>query len=153
MPAPAPLTYAPCRACGAVNRIRVDASDTRTPICSECREPLPVVGAIIDVPGPYLQKLANSSPLPVVVDAWASWCGPCMSFAPVFEAIANAMVGRMVFAKLNTEQHTQTAAQLGIRGIPTLIAFKDGRELGRTSGALSPAAFRQWLERTAGVPT
>ncbi len=150
---PAPLTYAPCRDCGAVNRVRVDASRVRTPVCSRCREPLPVVGAVVAAPGQYLQKLAISSPLPVIVDAWASWCGPCMSFAPVFEAAANAMVGRMVFAKLNTEQHSHTAAQLGIRGIPTLIAFKDGRELGRTSGALSSAAFRQWLETTVGDPT
>lgn len=145
------FTYAPCRACGAVNRVRLDSVEHRKAICSRCREGLPVHGSVVDVPGPHLQKLARASSLPVVVDAWAAWCGPCRAFAPVFEATAKDLAGRAVFAKLNTEEHAQTAAQLGIRGIPTLVAFKDGVEIGRVSGAMPPAAFRKWLKDVAGL--
>jgi thioredoxin 2 len=148
----APFTYAPCRACGTVNRVRLDASDRRRAVCSRCREGLPVHGPVVDVAGPHLQKLASASTLPVVVDAWAAWCGPCQAFAPVFEATAQALAGQAVFAKLDTEENAQAAAQLGIRGIPTLVAFRDGREIGRVSGALPAPAFRKWLKDVASVP-
>lgn len=145
------LTYAPCSSCGAINRVRLQEADGKTPVCSKCHKALPVHGAVVDVPGNHLQRLTGASHLPVIVDCWASWCGPCVAFAPVFEKTAEQMAGRAVFAKLDTQRYANEAGALGIRGIPTLIAYKDGREFTRLSGAMPAAEFKRWLQETVGI--
>jgi thioredoxin 2 len=137
------LSYAACANCGAVNRY--DPARRDGAVCGKCKKPLPVSGAVAEVDESGLRKLASTSPLPVVTDFWAPWCGPCLGFAPVFAATALRHVGRIVFVKLDTQKHPGAGQAFGIRGIPTLIAFHDGRELARQSGAMPGAQLEQWL--------
>jgi thioredoxin 2 len=134
-----------CPACAAVNRVPAARLGDR-PVCGKCRKPLaggePVTGSDANF-GRFIER----SDLPVVVDFWAPWCGPCVQFAPVFSAAAGDMATRAVFLKLDTESNPQTAARFQIRSIPTLMVFHRGRELGRLAGALPPQQFRQWLDQ------
>ncbi len=83
----------------------------------------------------------------VVVDFWAPWCGPCRMIAPAIEELAKEMRGKVVFAKLNTDENQQTAIKYRIMSIPTLMLFKDGKLVDRTVGALPPDMLKDWIER------
>jgi thioredoxin 2 len=127
-----------------LNRLPIE--EQREPVCGQCKSPLPFHDGITEADDRTLPKLIEASPLPVVVDAWASWCGPCRVFAPTFQRVARAMADRFAFAKLDTEKVQAMSGRLGVRSIPTLIVFKNGRELTRISGAMPEPQFRQWLE-------
>lgn len=141
-------TFAACEKCGRTNKVAVDAA--KTPVCGACQAALPVQGAMITGSDHSLPKLIAKSPLPVVVDVWASWCGPCRAFAPTFEDASRDFAGRFVFVKLNSEQNTRLPNQWGVRGIPTLIVFRNGRELTRVAGAMPADDFAAWLRGLAG---
>ncbi|WP_417615846.1 thioredoxin TrxC [Oceanisphaera sp.] len=133
-----------CPACAAKNRVPSSRLQ-QAPLCGKCKvELLPAEPLTMD--GPRLDRLLANETLPLVVDFWAPWCGPCLQMAPVFNAAAGEMKGQLRLAKLDTEAHQAAAARFGIRSIPTLIAFVQGKEVARQSGALSAGQLRQWLQ-------
>ena len=138
-------TYAICDSCKKINRVSLN--ENKTPICGSCKSELPIHGAVVEGSDSNLQSLIQKSPVPVVVDVWAPWCGPCISFAPTFEELSKQFAGQFVFVKLNSDENQQTAGHLGIRGIPTLLIFKQGQEVTRQSGALPREYFSQWLNQ------
>lgn len=138
-------TYSVCSSCGKVNRVDALKSFESKPHCGFCKSELILKDGINDVSLSQLRQLISSSDIPVVVDLWASWCGPCVAFAPVFERTAKSEAGKVVFAKLDTEKHPDATQALGVRGIPTIIAFKSGQEAKRQTGAMPEVMFKEWL--------
>lgn len=134
-----------CGSCGALNRVSLDALAAKSPICGKCQSALSL--GVVEATSASLPKLIEKSDLPVLVDFWAPWCGPCRAFAPTFQSAAKEMIGRFVFAKLNTEEHPEPSQNFQIRSIPTLILFRGGKEIARQSGALSSQDLFQWLKK------
>ena len=139
-------TYAVCEKCGQMNRVEVNSE--KAAVCGSCKSELPLHDAVVDGSDRSFGKLIAKSPLPVVIDVWAEWCGPCRAFAPTFKDASGKFAGRVVFVKLDSEKNPQTANQLGIRSIPTVMIFKGGVEVARQSGALPRDQFDRWLEQS-----
>lgn len=141
------MTQLVCAACGATNRVPPERLGD-APVCGRCRHELRPAHPVALTDAVFDDFIANTE-LPVVVDFWATWCGPCLSMAPHFEAAARAMPGAC-FAKLDTDAHPQAAGRQGIRSIPTLIVFRGGREIARRSGALPAAELQRWVQAALG---
>jgi thioredoxin 2 len=136
-----------CPLCAATNRIPDDKMTTESGAnCGKCKTAL-FTGKPIEANLEIFTKQLRNSDLPLFVDFWAPWCGPCRSFAPTFAQVAAQMPIQARFIKVNTEEQRQLAAQFGIRSIPTLMAFKNGQKVGEVSGALSAVQFSQWVKQ------
>jgi thioredoxin 2 len=119
------------------------------PVCGRCKTALPFENRPVKVTDANFAAEVEGSPLPVLLDMWAPWCGPCVMVAPVIEELAAEMAGRVRVAKLNVDENPATAARFGVQSIPTLLLLKGGRELDRIVGVQSKAAIVQRIERVA----
>jgi thioredoxin 2 len=126
-----------CAHCRATNRVPA-ARLAEDPVCGRCGEPL-LDGRPVELSDADFDAVTARTELPVLVDFWAPWCGPCRSMAPNFEQAARQLKGRALLAKVNSDENPQLAQRFAIRSIPTLVRLDQGRETGRRSGAL-PAA-------------
>jgi thioredoxin 2 len=106
------------------------------------------------VDGEALWRAVRASPVPVLLDLWAPWCGPCRAATPILAAVGRARAGRLVVLKLNTEDQPEAASQLGVRGIPTFVVFSGGREVARRSGVMPQPEMERWVLSVAqgGAP-
>lgn len=140
-----------CASCGAVNRVpRAKLAQGLKPRCGRCKQPLPgaaAASAPVIVTDATFAAEVERSPLPVLVDAWAAWCGPCRMIAPAIDELAGEFAGRARVAKLNVDENPVTASRFAIRSIPTLLVMVSGREVDRIVGAQPKEAIRARLER------
>jgi thioredoxin 2 len=141
-----------CLRCGTKNRVKTngDARGPR-PVCGKCKAPLladptGAPGRPIDLTDDSFDRVLGEAGRPVLVDFWAPWCGHCRTLAPVVEQFAGRH-GNVLVAKLNTEENPRTPARFGVRGIPTMILFENGKEAARLSGAMPLPALEQQLGR------
>lgn len=137
----------PCASCYKINNVDLEKSLTARAICANCKSHLAIHDGIQDVNGQALKKLIANAKMPIVVDFWASWCGPCKSFAPIFKTIAQEMREHIIFAKFNTEEDQASSITYNIRSIPTLIVFNNGIEFDRQSGAMQKTALHGYLSK------
>jgi thioredoxin 2 len=138
-----------CLACGQGNRVPEDRLDAR-PKCGTCGAGL-VTDTPVEVSLDVLKKAERTDDLPLVVDFWAAWCGPCRMMAPEFAKAAKVLEGRARFVKLDTEAFPEAGSRYGIRGIPLLVAFRRGRETGRHAGAIPARDIVDWVSAGARV--
>ena len=140
--------HAVCVSCHAVNRIPAQR-DGKEINCGSCHQPL-FGQAPVSVNQAAFTAQISKNDVPVVVDFWAPWCGPCKAMAPAFAQVCARMGSRARFIKVNTDEEQQLGAQYNIRSIPTLAIFKGGQEIARIAGALPAASLEQWINTHLG---
>lgn len=133
-----------CPSCVGLNRVPVD-KDARTAKCGKCGTAL-FAGKPVAAEAAQFERQITKSDVPVVVDFWADWCGPCHAMAPIYEQAAKAMEPRFRFLKLDTEANPSIAARYNIRGIPTIMVLRHGKVLAQRAGVVDGATLKAWLE-------
>jgi thioredoxin 2 len=139
------MAHVVCSHCKGVNRVP-DAKLGNKPRCGRCQHAL-FNAAPLSLDQNDFERFVNKSEIPLLVDFWAPWCGPCRMMAPAFEQAASLLEPRVQLIKINTEAQQSVAAKYGIRSIPTLILFKAGAEVARVSGALDSKGLVAWTEQ------
>jgi thioredoxin 2 len=142
-----PRAVVSCPFCGKLNRVALDRVEDR-PRCGKCGRPL-----LLDRPVPVtdadFRRVVAGSDVPVLLDVYADWCGPCRAMAPVFDELAADRAGEILVVKLDSDRNPTTATELGIRGIPTSIVFVAGREAARQTGAVGRPGLDDLLARAS----
>ncbi len=134
-----------CPHCDGVNRVP-SGKLAQNPKCGKCHQPL-FPGRPLSLDQARCNRQIERSDIPILVDFWAPWCGPCKMMAPAFEQAASQLEAQVTLIKVNTEENQGLAAQYGIRSIPTLVMFRGGREVGRVSGAMDTAGLVAWARQ------
>lgn len=137
-------TFTVCPKCKSLNKIAIEKAKTNQALCGKCHNSLTLHGLVSEVNTEDFRRILKASDKPVVVDFWASWCGPCKVYGPEFVKASNETTNA-VFLKISTETEQQLSAEFGIKGIPCTILFKNGKEAGRQAGAMSTAQIKQFV--------
>ena len=147
MVAPAKSSIVACPNCGAKNRVNFEAALKQQPVCGKCKRLLPAPSTEpIIVTDANFSSVVEKSHLPVLLDLWAAWCGPCRMIAPTIKILASELAGKVLVGKLDVDANPRTAARFGVQSIPTLLILKDGKEVDRIVGVQSREAILRRLD-------
>jgi thioredoxin 2 len=142
-----------CNSCGKKNRLSFEKLSGAVR-CGECKNPLPAVDMPVELHSAVdFDRLVKRSSLPVLVDYWAPWCGPCRMVAPELQKVAARQSGKLLVVKVNTDELSDLGERFNIRSIPTLAVFANGRELARASGARQASDIEAWAQQAAHSAT
>ena len=133
-----------CEKCGALNRVKSPVPGAE-PRCGKCKEHLDLSGTPQAVGEDAAWRAIRSADVPILVDVWAPWCGPCRMVAPVLEGLSKEGAGRFITLKVNSDENPRFSQGLNVQGIPTFVIFKGGTEFARKSGAMPKTSFGAWL--------
>ena len=136
-----------CPHCGKTNR--VPAAAAGTPRCGNCHQPLPWIA---DADDTTFADIADAATIPVIVDLWAPWCGPCRMVSPALEKLAGDLAGRVKLVKVNVDVSPRLSQRFAAQAIPTLLVLRGGQVVARQTGAVPLAALRTWVDRALATP-